>query len=138
MTGKLLKKMEIKEREKNEAVTSRAKAKTKRVTSTRSGAGGAVSASGVAQRAGVCSTRNFTTSENSLTKPKATILALDTPKPSETIEGSDCESTPSCLALGAAGAQDDCSGPSTTRGLRKWTFQKPVYCGYSTDGLEDC
>ena len=28
---------------------------------TRSGAGGAVSASGVAQRAGVCSTRNFTT-----------------------------------------------------------------------------
>ena len=58
---KLLKKMEIKEREKNEAVTSRAKAKTKRVTNTISGAGGAVSASGVAQRAGVCSTRNFTT-----------------------------------------------------------------------------
>ena len=133
---KLLKKMEIKEREKNEAVTSRAKAKTKRVTSIRSGAGGAVSASGVAQRAGVCSTRNFTTSENSLTKPKATILALDTPKPSETIEGSNCESTPSCPALGAAGAQDDCSGPSTTRGLRKRTFQKPVYCGYSTDELE--
>ena len=42
---KLLKKMEIKEWEKNEAVTSRAKAKAKRVTSTRSGAGGAVSAS---------------------------------------------------------------------------------------------
>ena len=61
MTGKLLKKMEIKEREKNEAVTSRAKEKTKRVNSTRSGAGGAVSASGVAQRAGVFSTRNFTT-----------------------------------------------------------------------------
>ena len=57
----LLKKIEIKEREKNEAVTSRAKAKTKRVTSTRSGAGSAVSASGVAQRAGVCSTQNFTT-----------------------------------------------------------------------------
>ena len=32
---KLLKKMEIKEREKNEAVTSQAKAKPKRVTSTR-------------------------------------------------------------------------------------------------------
>ena len=56
----LLKKMEIKER-KNEAVTSRAKAKTKRVTSTRIGAGDAVSASGVAQGARVCSTRNFTT-----------------------------------------------------------------------------
>ena len=46
---KLLKKMEIKEREKSEAVTSRAKAKTKRVTSTKTGAGGAVSASGAAQ-----------------------------------------------------------------------------------------
>ena len=58
---KLLKKIEIKEREKNEAVTSQAKAKTKRVTSTRLGASRAVSASGVAQRAGVCSTRDFTT-----------------------------------------------------------------------------
>ena len=57
----LLKQMEIKEREKTEAVTSRAKAKTKRVTSTRIGAGDTVSASGEAQRARVCSTRNFTT-----------------------------------------------------------------------------
>ena len=57
----LLKKMGIKEREKNEAVTSRAKAKAKRVTSTRTGTDGAVSASGAAQRARVCSTRNFTT-----------------------------------------------------------------------------
>ena len=57
----LLKKMEIKEREKTEAVTSRAKAKTKRVASTRIGAGDTVSASGVALRARVCSTRNFTT-----------------------------------------------------------------------------
>ena len=54
-------------------------------------------------------------SENSLTKPKTTILALDAPKPSEAIEGSDCKSTPSCPTLEAAGAQDDCSGPSTTR-----------------------
>ena len=76
-------------------------------------------------------------SENSLTKPKTAIFALGTPKPSEAIEGSDCESTPCYPALGAAGAQDDCSGPSTTRGLRKLTFQKPVYCGYSTDELED-
>ena len=53
-------KIKIKEREKNEAATSRAKANTKRVTSTRSGVGGAVSASGAAQRAGVCSTRNLT------------------------------------------------------------------------------
>ena len=51
----LLKKMEIKEREKTETVTSRTKAKTKRVTSTRIGAGDTVSASGVAQRARVCS-----------------------------------------------------------------------------------
>ena len=58
---KLLKKMEIMEREKYEAVTSRAKTKTKRVTSTRIGAGDTVSASGVSQRARVCSTRNFTT-----------------------------------------------------------------------------
>ena len=57
----LLKKMEIKDREKNEAVTSRAKAKTKRVTSTRTGAGGTVSGSGAAQGARVCSARNFTT-----------------------------------------------------------------------------
>ena len=57
----LLKKMEIKEREKTEAVTPRAKEKTKRVTSTRIGAGDTVGASGVAQRARVCSTRNFTT-----------------------------------------------------------------------------
>ena len=57
----LLNKMEIKEREKTEAVTSRAKAKTKRVTSTRIGAGDTVSASGVSQRARVCSTRNFAT-----------------------------------------------------------------------------
>ena len=57
----LLKKMEIKDREKNEAVTSRAKAKTKRVTSTRTGAGGTVSGSGAAQGARVSSARNFTT-----------------------------------------------------------------------------
>ena len=52
--------MEIKEREKSEAVTSRAKEKAKRVTSTKTGAGGAVSASGAAQGARVCSARNFT------------------------------------------------------------------------------
>ena len=76
-------------------------------------------------------------SENSLTEPEATILALDIPKPSEVAEGSDCVFTPSCLTLGAAGAQNDCSGPSTTRELKKRTFQKPMYFGYSTDGLED-
>ena len=76
-------------------------------------------------------------SENSLTKPKTTILALDTLKPSEAIEGSDCESTPRYPAFGAAGAQDDCLGPSTTRELRKRTFQKPAYCGYYTDELEN-
>ena len=43
-------------------------------------------------------------SENSLTKLKATKLALDAPKPSKAIEGSDCESTPACLTFGAAGA----------------------------------
>ena len=57
----LLKKMEIKEREKTEAVTPRANAKTKRVTGTRTGISSAVSASEAAQGARVCSTRNFTT-----------------------------------------------------------------------------
>ena len=57
---KLLKKMEIKEREKNEVVSSRAKAKTRKVTSTRAGAGGAVSALGAVQGARVCSTQNST------------------------------------------------------------------------------
>ena len=57
----LLKKMKIKEREKTEAVTPRANAKTRRVTSTRTGVGSAVSASEAVQGARVCSTRNFTT-----------------------------------------------------------------------------
>ena len=57
----LLKKMEIKKREKTEAVTPRANAKTKRVISTRTGVGGAGSTSDAAQGARVCSTRNFTT-----------------------------------------------------------------------------
>ena len=56
----LLKKMEIKEREKNEVVSSRAKAKSRKVTSTRAGAGGAVSALGAVQGARVCSTQNST------------------------------------------------------------------------------
>ena len=58
---KLLKKMEIKERETGEAMTSRAKAKTRRVTGTGAGAGGVVSVSGAAQKTRVCSTRIFTT-----------------------------------------------------------------------------
>ena len=76
-------------------------------------------------------------SENSLTKLKATILALGTPKPSKAIKGSDCESIPSFPTLGAAGAHGGCSGPFTTREPRKRTFQKPVYCGYSTGELVD-
>ena len=75
--------------------------------------------------------------ENSLTGPEAAILALDIPKPSEAIEGSGCMFTPSCQALGAVGAQDDFSGPSATRELRKWGFQKPAYFGYSTGESED-
>ena len=58
---KLLKKMEIKEREKDEAVAFRAKAKTKRVTGTRSSAGGAGSASRAELGTSVCSTQIFTT-----------------------------------------------------------------------------
>ena len=136
----MLKKMEIKEREKDEAVAFRPKAKTKRVAGTKSsagGAGGAGSASG-AELGRVSAPLGFLLhSENSLTRPKATILALGTPKPSKAIEGSGCESIPSCPTFGAAGAWDDRSGPSTTRELRKRTFQKPAYCGYSTDGLGD-
>ena len=75
---KLLKEMEISEREKDEAVASRAKAKTKRVTGTRTSAGSAVSASGAAQETKVCSTSFLLHSENSLTELETTIPALDT------------------------------------------------------------
>ena len=75
-------------------------------------------------------------SENSLTEPEATVLALDIPKLSGAIEGSDSVPTPSCLTSGAVGAQGDCSGPSTTRELRMRAFQEPAYCDYSTDELE--
>ena len=118
-------------------MASRAEAKTKRVTGTRASAGGTVSASGAAQEMKVCSASFLLYSENSLTEPEVTILALDTPKSSGAIEGLDCVSTPSCPTLGAAGAQDDCSGPSTTRELRKLAFRKPVYCGNFTDESED-
>ena len=76
-------------------------------------------------------------SENSLTKSKATTPIPDSPMPRGAIEGSDYESTPSCSTFGAAGAQVGCPGPSTTRVLRKRTFQKPVYSGYAVDELED-
>ena len=58
---KLLKKMKIKERQKDEAVAFRAKAKTKRVTGIRSSAGGTGSASGAAQGTSVRSTQIVTT-----------------------------------------------------------------------------
>ena len=77
----------------------------------------------------------FIHSENSLIKPKATILVPDSPESSETIEGSDYESAPSCSAFGAARAQDDLPGTSTTRALKKRTFQQPVDSGYVTDEL---
>ena len=134
---KFMKRMEINGRENDEAVSSRAKEKSKRVTGIRTSAGGAVSTLGAAQEMRICFAWILLHSKNSLTELEAPILALDTPKPSEAIKGSDYVSTPSYLTLGAAGAQDDCSGPSTTRELRKQTFQKPVYCGYSTDELED-
>ena len=107
------------------------------MTGTRASAGGTVSASGVVQETKVYSTSCLLHSENSLTEPEVTILALDTPKSSGAIEGLDCVSTPSCPTLGAAGAQDDYSRLSTTRELRKLTFQKPAYCGNSTDELDD-
>ena len=44
-------------------------------------------------------------SENSLTEPEVTILALDTPKSSGAIEDLDCVSTPSCPALGVSGVR---------------------------------
>ena len=118
-------------------MASRAKAKTKRVTGTRASAGGTVSVSGAAQETKVYSTSFLLHSENLLTEPEVTILALDTPKSTGAIEGLECVSPLSYPTLGAAGAQDDCSGPSTSRELRKLTFQKPVYCGNSTDELED-
>ena len=76
-------------------------------------------------------------SENLLAKLKATTLVLDSPKSSEAIGGSGYESTLSCPTFGAAGTQGGSPGPSTTRALRKCTFQKPVYSGYAIDELED-
>ena len=76
-------------------------------------------------------------SENSLTKPEATILTPDSTMSSEATKGSDYEPTPSCLTFGAVGTQDDCPGPSTTRVSREHAFQKLVYSGYATDELED-
>ena len=60
-------------------MASRAQTKTKRATGTRTSAGGTLSASGVVQEMKVCSNRFLLHSENSLTKPEATILALSTP-----------------------------------------------------------
>ena len=54
-------------------------------------------------------------SENSLSKPKATILVPDSPKSSEAMEGSGYGSTPSCPGIGAAGAQDGLPEPSIPR-----------------------
>ena len=76
-------------------------------------------------------------SENSLSKPKASIHVLDSPKSSGDVEVSDCEFAPSCPAFGAAGAQNGLPGPSIPRALRKRTFQKPVHSGYATDEFDD-
>ena len=92
----LLKQMEMKEREKDEAVAERAKGNAERATGTRRGTGSISRASGTAQKAKVCLTQIFARSENSLTKPKATTPVPDSPMPSDAIGGSDYESTPSC------------------------------------------
>ena len=65
-------------------------------------------------------------SENSLIKPKATILIL---KSSGATKGSDYEFAPSSPAFGAAEAQDGLHRHSTTRVLRGRTFsaQWPCY-----------
>ena len=76
-------------------------------------------------------------SENSLSKPKASIRVLDSPKSSGGVEVSDCELAPSCAAFGAAGAQNGLPGPSIPRALRKRTFLKPVHSGYATDEFDD-
>ena len=68
-------------------------------------AGGTVSASEAAQETKVHSISFLLHSENSLTEPEVTILALDTPKSNGAIEDLDCVSTPSCPALGASGAR---------------------------------
>ena len=99
----LLKQTEM-EREKDEAVAERAEAKAKKATGTRRGTGSTARASGTAQKSKVCLTQILLRSENSLTKPKATTPVPDSPMPSEAIEGSNYESTPSCSTFGVAGA----------------------------------
>ena len=118
----MLKQMEMEEREKNESVAEQAEAKAKRATGTRRRAGNTARASGAAQKAKVCLTQILLRSENPLTKPKDTTPVPDSPMPSDAIEGSNYESTPSCSTFGAAGAPVDCPRPSTTRALRKRTF----------------
>ena len=129
----LLKQMEMEEREKDEAAAERAKAKAKRAGGTRKGTDSTARASGTAQKAKLCFTQFLLRSENSLTKPKATTPVPDSPMSNDTIEGSNYEPTASCSTFEAAEAQVDCRRPSTTRALRKRTFQKPVYSGFATD-----
>ena len=120
----------MEDRERDKAETARANAKAKGVTGTKSGTG----------RTGRQKTnvllRSLLRPENSLAKPKVIILVPDSSKSSGTIRGSDCASTPSSSALGAAGAQDGPHGRSTTRALKERTFKKPAYSGCATDKLE--
>ena len=111
------------EREKSKAVTARAETKADRVRTKEERKGAASERPRGAQGAKVCTIilRFILHSVDPLTKPKVPILVPDSPKSSEAIEGSGYESTPSCLAFGAAGARGGCPGPSATRALRKRT-----------------
>ena len=70
-------------------------------------------------------------SENSLTKPKATIPAPDGPKSSEVTEGLDYESTPSCPDFKTAGARGGLLLPG------HWECGLLVYSGYGSGELQD-
>ena len=72
-----------------------------------------------------------------LPEPKATIVVLDSPKPSEASEGLEYDFTPSTPAFGASGARGGGPRPFTARVLRKRTAQKAVYSGCGSDELED-
>ena len=87
-------------------MASRAQAKAKRVASIRSDAYAVPVLREQHKKRRPALLRFLLHSENSLTKPKAALLVPDSPKSSETIEGSGYESTPASPCFGAAAAQD--------------------------------
>ena len=115
----LLKQMEMEEREKDESVAERAGARLRERLVQEEVLVALPELPEQHRKRKFALLRFLLRSENS---PKATTPVPDSPMPSEAIEGSDYESTPSCSTFGAAGAPVGCPGPSITRALKKRPF----------------